>query len=700
MHRGIRTLSSVFFCFLLLCVKEVKRVPERVEPMKRIEKLPSLIAFKYYQELLKTTQDTSLQREIYKRLYEIYLDQREYELAYESFSKLQDSLRNLPLVLLNLKRYEEALKLPYIPPLTKAFCLEKLGRYKEAIDYYDNLSEPLKEYASLRKAYCFYKLKDFEKSKKLLTPILHLPKARRLLADILTQEDKREIKKYLSKIPKSVEKSYLEGLIDKREAWRFIRKFPKSPYAFKLAKKLKNSTPQEYYSLAKVYYHFDSKRAKRYLINYLRRRPRGRYHNKVRYMLARIYLRELKLKKALKVLRNAYSPRCKYLEARILLRQGKVDKAIRKFRNLALKFPKSSLAPSALFQVGLILEDRGEMDSACAVYLKIADKYRKERAILRAGVILMNQGRLKEAEDVLKRGRGEECIYFLAKTEERVGKPEIADSLYQELNSNYTYIGVKLREKPFPNQDIIEWFSQWSDTSYTLKVSDSLKLERAKLFMKAGLLDEGKGEIKGIEEDNPLFLYRISKILADYGLDNYSILYAEKIKRRALKEKMDIPLELLKLLYPTRYGVSIINQDGDIFWTLSIIRQESWFNPEAISPAGALGLMQIMPSTGEMIAKTLEYSQFKTQELLRPEVNIRFGIEYFKDMIEKFGSEVLALAAYNGGPLNVERWLKRYKDFDEDSFIALIPFNETRDYVKKCLLGYSIYKQILINSLP
>ena len=133
---------------------------------------------------------------------------------------------------------------------------------------------------------------------------------------------------------------------------------------------------------------------------------------------------------------------------------------------------------------------------------------------------------------------------------------------------------------------------------------------------------------------------------------------------------------------------------------LSIIRQESSFSPYAVSSAGARGLMQIMPATAKQIARKKRKS-FSVHELnSNPDLNVELGSAYFAELLKKFnGSYVLAIAAYNAGPTNVNKWVKKIgnplDDIDPIDWIERIPFNETRNYVQRVLENLHIYRRYL-----
>ena len=139
----------------------------------------------------------------------------------------------------------------------------------------------------------------------------------------------------------------------------------------------------------------------------------------------------------------------------------------------------------------------------------------------------------------------------------------------------------------------------------------------------------------------------------------------------------------------------------DPYLVLSVIRQESFFNEDAVSRAGAIGLMQIMPETGRRLARSLGMGPFDRKQLFNPLQSIRMGSYFLAGQVRDFmegptravGFE-LGLAAYNAGPHVARKWVDRFPFEDPDIFVERIPYRETRLYVKKVLKNYTIYKSL------
>jgi len=154
---------------------------------------------------------------------------------------------------------------------------------------------------------------------------------------------------------------------------------------------------------------------------------------------------------------------------------------------------------------------------------------------------------------------------------------------------------------------------------------------------------------------------------------------------------ISFPLPYLKFV--NRYA----RENGlDPGWILAVIRQESMFVADAKSPAGALGVMQVMPDTGKRIAKLLGEHFTDPSLLLSPEYNIRFGTCCLKKSLEDLhDNSVLATAAYNAGGQMVRKWLPVEGSIPADIWVEIIPFSETRNYIEKIFLNRAVYRQRL-----
>ena len=152
----------------------------------------------------------------------------------------------------------------------------------------------------------------------------------------------------------------------------------------------------------------------------------------------------------------------------------------------------------------------------------------------------------------------------------------------------------------------------------------------------------------------------------------------------------------LELRFPITYRDDIEKyankRNLEAGWIFALMRSESAFMEKVKSPAGALGLMQIMPATGRLTARKIGMKKFRTSDLLVAKKNIALGTAYMKQMQDKFnGSHILATAAYNAGPGRSVKWSPKKGCKEPDIWVEQIPFNETRGYVKRVIFYASIY---------
>jgi soluble lytic murein transglycosylase len=162
--------------------------------------------------------------------------------------------------------------------------------------------------------------------------------------------------------------------------------------------------------------------------------------------------------------------------------------------------------------------------------------------------------------------------------------------------------------------------------------------------------------------------------------------------------KWDSPsLPLWTAGYPLAYTGpvsqnSVVNDLSEAL-VYALIRAESGFSPAVRSHAGAIGLMQLMPDTAK--ATIHEKGQFNPLRLTVPEFNIKVGTKHLRDLLKGYdGDAVYAIAAYNAGAGAVERWRRSMKGLKKDEFIESIPYQETRDYVKKVYASAATYRQL------
>ena len=292
--------------------------------------------------------------------------------------------------------------------------------------------------------------------------------------------------------------------------------------------------------------------------------------------------------------------------------------------------------------------------------------------------------------------------YWYARSVEHVGKKEEAAAIYRSLAAA-------------PYADLIVLFCQAHGASHQDPQINPLRMNRAdwpqiaeqnmppelRLAYELTALNDGRDarlEIqRNLNRKNQPFA---DALLADLYNSTGDMLLMMRSARRAFPElatveQDSVPAYFLKMYYPTKYQDDIVQNakknNIDPYLVMGLIHQESYYNPNARSPVGAVGLMQLMPPTSRELARRL-HSSSNAED---PAVNIRLGTFYFLQLVDMFnGATMLAIASYNAGMGNVMRWRRAAPRKPMDEFIESMPFQETRNYVKRVTMLSASYRRL------
>ncbi len=199
---------------------------------------------------------------------------------------------------------------------------------------------------------------------------------------------------------------------------------------------------------------------------------------------------------------------------------------------------------------------------------------------------------------------------------------------------------------------------------------------------------------------NPWAIVHAARAFDAMGAVNLRLAAAANLLERVpAADRPAAPIEILRWAYPRGWpdlaATAARRFDVDELLLYALIRQESLFNPQAGSVAGALGLTQVIPATGGDIARMLDDGGFQTTLLFRPERSIRYGAAYLGWQLTSFdGAAPIALAAYNGGPGSAARWSQGAAALDPDLFYEAVTFTETRAYLRLVLENYAWYQYV------
>ncbi|MGB6132028.1 MAG: transglycosylase SLT domain-containing protein, partial [Acidobacteriaceae bacterium] len=229
---------------------------------------------------------------------------------------------------------------------------------------------------------------------------------------------------------------------------------------------------------------------------------------------------------------------------------------------------------------------------------------------------------------------------------------------------------------------------------------DDPHVVKAKLLANAGLNEYIAPEIRAADGSDEWGAFAEAEIYASYG-ESWR---AMRLLKRAIPFYTSAPIEAIpvaywRILFPETYWPDIkadAEKNGlDPYMVAALIRQETEFNPGAVSNKDAYGLMQLLPSVGRAMARDEGVRHFRTDDLLNPSTNILLGTHYLRLMLDKFNNQPeYAFAAYNAGDDRVTDWqsIGNYHGIDE--FVESIPFTETREYVQAILRNEEIYREL------
>lgn len=420
---------------------------------------------------------------------------------------------------------------------------------------------------------------------------------------------------------------------------------------------------------------------------------------------------------------------------RLAIRQGEEGRLLQIERQLAERFPASPERAKLLFMVGDFYEGREQTEPAIKTYLRVIAEAptdpSAEDAVWRLGWIAYKARRygdaIKTFEDYLLRRPagplGGQFGYWIGRSAEAMDQPLKAAQAYREvcrkfLRTFYCHqAAARLNSRSIGDAEadrsadaspdavlktnngaVIGLPTGGADAALTRDRHYSIALELMTLHLKP----EAVGELTYLTEryaTDKATVLRLSELLYAAGDYHHSLrllrLYFQDVLE---KGGDDIPRSFWEQAYPYRFLEWVKRQaptpTADPYLVAAVTREESAFDPKAVSKVGALGLMQLMPFTGEWVAKRVGLKSFSPGLLLDEAVNIRLGAWYLQHLVEQFnGNVVLAVASYNAGPEAVGRWAEKGVG-DMDEFIESIPFNETRYFTKKVIRSYNEYRRI------
>jgi soluble lytic murein transglycosylase-like protein len=370
----------------------------------------------------------------------------------------------------------------------------------------------------------------------------------------------------------------------------------------------------------------------------------------------------------------------------------------------------------AYYSIGRIHEAAGRLDAAGIAYRRSrsgADATVATESRWRTGwvaYLASDFGAAAKAfEEAVRVSRGEQsrdahdaALYWQARSLEKNGDAVPAGDAYRALladspDSFYAYLAEKRvglaarlpEPAPLP-------------APAAENEKDRERLTRIEILNLAGFADLAAIDIAGLLEARSVDGKRaLLPPLADAGAHSAALRTALELRRRgALTEA-----QLYAYLYPTAFASIVKREAGasalDPFLVYALMKQESLFDPHAVSPASAVGLMQLLPSTANRLLRIDGAEEVVAEALFDPNLNVRLGVAYLAELAVRFHNDpVFILASYNAGEKAADGWKQRFGAFDLDELVERITYRETRQYVKKVLGNYRNYLRLYAGLRP
>ncbi len=407
--------------------------------------------------------------------------------------------------------------------------------------------------------------------------------------------------------------------------------------------------------------------------------------------------------------------------AKVYVRSGRGEELIRFVGDLS-GIPLSSKQRASIYlSAGVWLEDKERLEEALEMFRRAtkagAGTSVGPKARWRVGWLEYRTGRFRDAAETFRLGisAGNEhgwvpqFLYWMGRALEREQDPR-ATKAYAQLCRKYplTYYGklVESCTEAFEAESGLNGQSGEPSAAEPTDIPSSLKnhvhYQKALELLNVAWKEEAARELTWLAQRglrSRAVLLELSARLSEADAHHEALRLA-KIYFRDYLEGGRRPAQsgLWRVAYPMGY-VPVIRSHAagsvDPYLVAALIREESLYDAKALSPAGAIGLMQLMPATARRLGGKGEDLGELRDLLFDSETNIRLGSRYLGTLVQRFSGNIIhAVAAYNAGPSAVSSWVRRNGTMDPEEFVELIPYRETRGYVKRVLRSYREYHRL------
>jgi soluble lytic murein transglycosylase len=406
---------------------------------------------------------------------------------------------------------------------------------------------------------------------------------------------------------------------------------------------------------------------------------------------------------------HVQAPDALWQAARLLEKDAQLAESADVYTTLADRHVNDQRAPTARFRAGIARYRVNDLDGALVAWQELANGYPSSAEALGArywiGKVLWAEGEEQQARETLQlladqhpyNYYGLRAAHLLASN----GRPPNWPASPQSVHLT--------TEDTAAQQEAWAWLRQWSGTELGVNLpairedlSADLHFRRAMEFVTLEKLGAARDELEALRAEygqDPVALFQIAVLSRDLGIYAPSVRAAIDLTLLAPEGSvLEMPLFIQQLLYPAYFPDLVLQESRayglDPLLMFALVRQESLFDDQIASWAGAVGLTQIMPSTGQWIADMMPWPAYAERDLARAYLNAKFGAWFMSRILDMTEGDVaVALAGYNGGPTNALHWLEAAKG-DPDLFVEVIDRDEPVRYVREIYCHYDVYKRL------
>lgn len=381
-----------------------------------------------------------------------------------------------------------------------------------------------------------------------------------------------------------------------------------------------------------------------------------------------------------------------YIAAKSAFYLGENPPALKHFKTLVEKFAGTEQAEEALFLMGLLSLRQQQFSEAAAHFERLLAVSKNEKWTYRG-------------------------LYWYWRSLQKTSKERSVEvALRLENEFPLTYYGLRARAElngnrlvwPAPTSTEAAKASVGASEEFWFSNNEKIGWDRFQLLLKAGWFDEAQAELSALPTPYTPTAQMVMAHLWGRAMNHHKAII---LANQAWDEDPTLRTkDLISIVFPHEFKHLVSKETKsssvDAYFVYALIRQESSFRAEALSPSGARGLMQLMIPTAKDMLRPRELKTFTPEDLFRPELNIRLGVRYIDRLSRSFkGHLPLTLAAYNAGIGRMQRWMANRKETEDlrsqlssdpmsEIWVDELPWDETSDYVKSVLRNYLIYQML------